>query len=166
MADFFREGGPVLWVLFSLGVVLMLLIVERASYVWGIYRPIKRDLHGHLERLPHPYVRVSQLGDTARALQEGFPLIKCLIGLCPLVGLLGTVCGMIAVFDTLAIQGSGNARLLAAGVARTIYPTLTGMSLAVLALLLLHPLEHYWLTEQARLDRLKWENLHAPSTRS
>ena len=46
--------------------------------------------------------------------------------LCPLFGLLGTVTGMIAVFDAMATQG-GNARSMAAGVSMATIPTMSGM---------------------------------------
>lgn len=43
-------------------------------------------------------------------------IIKVLIALCPLLGLLGTVTGMIHVFDVMAVTGTGNARAMASGV--------------------------------------------------
>ena len=49
-----------------------------------------------------------------------------LIGTAPLTGLLGTVTGMIAVFDAMATQG-GNARSMAAGVSMATIPTMSGM---------------------------------------
>ena len=45
----------------------------------------------------------------------------------PLVGLLGTVTGMIEVFDVMAISGSGNARAMAAGVSQATVSTMAGM---------------------------------------
>jgi biopolymer transport protein ExbB len=69
-------------------------------------------------------------------------MIKSLIALCPLLGLLGTVTGMIEVFDVLAIAGSGNARAMAEGVSRATIPTMAGMVAALSGL--------YW---AARLTR-------------
>ena len=45
----------------------------------------------------------------------------------PLGGLLGTVTGMIEVFDVMAIAGSGNARSMASGVSKATIPTMAGM---------------------------------------
>ena len=42
-------------------------------------------------------------------------------------GLLGTVTGMIEVFDVMAITGSGNARSMASGVSKATIPTMAGM---------------------------------------
>ena len=44
-----------------------------------------------------------------------------------LLGLMGTVTGMIEVFDVLALSGTGNARSMAAGVSRATIPTMAGM---------------------------------------
>ena len=49
------------------------------------------------------------------------PVIKVLIALCPLMGLLGTVVGMVQVFDTLAITGTGSPRAMASGISRRRY---------------------------------------------
>ncbi len=55
------------------------------------------------------------------------PVIQTLVALCPLLGLMGTVTGMIEVFDVMAISGTGNARSMAAGVSRATIPTMAGM---------------------------------------
>ena len=44
-----------------------------------------------------------------------------------LLGLLGTVTGMISVFEVMAVSGTGNARSMAAGVSRATIPTMAGM---------------------------------------
>jgi biopolymer transport protein ExbB len=55
------------------------------------------------------------------------PIIKTLVALCPLLGLMGTVTGMIEVFDVMAVSGSGNARSMASGVSKATIPTMAGM---------------------------------------
>ncbi len=54
-----------------------------------------------------------------------------MVAVCPLIGLLGTVTGMIEVFDVMAILGSGNARAMAAGVSKATIPTMAGMVAAL-----------------------------------
>lgn len=161
LEEYFRAGGPVLWALLALGLILLMLILERALYLWLIYKPRRERIAASVNALDHPYHRLSRIGEIEKELQDSFAMIKCLISLCPLLGLLGTVSGMITLFDTMAIQGTGNARLMASGVARTVYPTLTGMSLALITLLLTHPLEQYSRKERQRYESLKLENIHA-----
>jgi len=57
--------------------------------------------------------------------------------------LLGTVSGMIQVFDVLAISGTGNPRLMAAGIASATLPTLAGMAVSVMGLLLYSSLKNW-----------------------
>jgi len=64
-------------------------------------------------------------------------LIQGLIALCPLLGLLGTVTGMIEVFDIMAITGTGNARAMASGIARATLPTMTGLFISIVGLFML-----------------------------
>jgi biopolymer transport protein ExbB len=54
-------------------------------------------------------------------------IIKTMVALCPLLGLMGTVTGMIEVFDVMAFSGSGNARSMASGVSKATIPTMAGM---------------------------------------
>ena len=61
------------------------------------------------------------------SIDQNLPLIKTLVALCPLLGLMGTVTGMIEVFDVMALSGSGNARSMASGVSRATIPTMAGM---------------------------------------
>jgi biopolymer transport protein ExbB len=54
------------------------------------------------------------------------PILATCVAMCPLFGLLGTVTGMIEVFQAMAVQG-GNARSMAAGVSAATIPTMSGM---------------------------------------
>jgi biopolymer transport protein ExbB len=63
--------------------------------------------------------------------QQFLPMIKTFVALCPLLGLLGTVTGMIQVFDVMAVAGSSNARSMAAGVSMATVPTMAGMVAAL-----------------------------------
>jgi biopolymer transport protein ExbB len=83
------------------------------------------------------------------------PWLKLLIAICPLLGLLGTVTGMIQVFDSLALTESSQARAMADGVAQATLPTLCGMAVAVVGLLFVTRLEQIIRREDQRLhDRM------------
>jgi len=60
-------------------------------------------------------------------LQQSLGLIKSLVAVCPLLGLLGTVTGMIEVFDVMAVMGTGSARAMASGISKATIPTMAGM---------------------------------------
>ena len=54
-----------------------------------------------------------------------------MVALCPLLGLLGTVTGMIEVFNIMAVTGGGDAKSMAGGVSRATVPTMAGMVAAL-----------------------------------
>ena len=54
--------------------------------------------------------------------------------MCPMIGLLGTVYGMIEVFEILSFLGTGNPRAMSSGVAMATIPTMTGMVISLFGL--------------------------------
>src|SRR5262249_27227319 len=63
----------------------------------------------------------------------------------PLMGLLGTVMGMIATFKLISSFGSGDPKVLAAGISEALVATATGMMVAIPSLLL-----HAFLSRKAK----------------
>ncbi|SCY60180.1 MotA/TolQ/ExbB proton channel family protein [Desulfoluna spongiiphila] len=58
-------------------------------------------------------------------------LIATLAAVAPLLGLLGTVSGMITTFDVIALFGTGNARAMAGGISESLITTQSGLSVAI-----------------------------------
>jgi len=77
--------------------------------------------------------------------------IQTVVKLCPMLGLLGTVTGMIEVFDVMAIAGSGNARGMAAGVSKATLPTMAGMVAALTGMLFSIQLSRFAVDESERV---------------
>nr|WP_163502855.1 MotA/TolQ/ExbB proton channel family protein [Halomonas socia] len=156
-----ESGGVVLVVIAVVAMLLFTLSLERWWYFRVTYRHHRRQL---IDRWTQRSDHLSWSARTLRdvwtrelicRLRRPLPWLKLLVALCPLLGLLGTVTGMIAVFDSLALSGSGQARSMADGVARATLPTLTGMAVAVVGLLFTSRLEHIIRREDQRLhDRL------------
>jgi biopolymer transport protein ExbB len=71
-----------------------------------------------------------------------------------LFGLLGTVSGMVQVFDVIAVTGSSDAKAMAGGIFKATLPTMSGLFLAVSALYF-----HYLLTQRAKAIQLRAREL-------
>jgi len=131
--DFMELGGPVLYTIAIVILLMWILIVERVLYFRTEHRRrVATELAAWQERGERRswharQVREGMLSRLKLGAQGSIPLIKTLVALCPLLGLLGTVTGMIEVFDVLALSGTGNARSMAAGVSRATIPTMAGM---------------------------------------
>jgi biopolymer transport protein ExbB len=76
-------------------------------------------------------IRQAMISRVSMSVEAFLPLIKTLVALCPLLGLLGTVTGMIVVFEVMAFSGTGNPRSMAAGVSQATIPTMAGMVAAL-----------------------------------
>jgi len=131
--DFMETGGEVLTVIAIVIALMWLLIFERLVFVFYGYRNVKKQVKSIWESRTEQHswnavqIKRALVARCNRALNTNIPLIHCLVVLCPLLGLLGTVTGMIQVFDVMAISGSGNARSMASGVSRATIPTMAGM---------------------------------------
>ena len=78
-----------------------------------------------------PVFEESFLIHIKRIATQRLKMLDGLIGLCPMLGLLGTVYGMIEVFEVLAVLGTGNPRAMSTGVAKATIPTMAGMTIAL-----------------------------------
>lgn len=154
-------GGAVLLVLALVAALVFAMAIERWWYYRISWRRARRQLvHRWAARSDHRSWSARTLRDVWSAalvakLRRPLPWIKLLVALCPLLGLLGTVTGMITVFDSLSMSDTHQARAMADGVARATLPTLTGMAIAVVGMLFISRLEHVIRREDQRLhDRL------------
>ncbi len=134
--DFVERGGNVLLVLAFVTAVMWALIYERFWYFRTTHRQeVKRVRELWAARTDHGSWTAHQIrrmltSEVRLKLQSGIGPIHTIVKLCPMLGLLGTVTGMIEVFDVMS-GGSGNARGMAAGVSKATLPTMAGMVAAL-----------------------------------
>ena len=68
------------------------------------------------------------------AMNANLGILRVLVPLCPLLGLVGTVTGMLEVFDSMAARGSADARTMASGVSQAMVCTMTGLAVSITGL--------------------------------
>ena len=131
--DFTETGGHVLLVIGLLIFVMWLLILERVMYIQITHKQLRQEIVSEwLARKERAswnaeQIRQAYISRLSMKLTGSIPVIQALVALCPLLGLMGTVTGMIEVFDVMAISGGGNARSMASGVSKATIPTMAGM---------------------------------------
>ena len=144
MAEFFETiqlfleaGGNVLIVILLATMFLWTLIFERTLYFYREFPKHEKALvekwqqYRKADKWTHDAVRTQLISEARLGLMDHIPMIKTLVALAPLLGLLGTVTGMISVFDVMAVTGTGNARLMASGISMATIPTMAGMVAAL-----------------------------------
>ncbi len=164
--DFLETGGRVLFYIGLTTLAMWTFILERFWYFRrGHPKQAKRILEIWEARRDRSswnahQIRRLLISEVQTQLDQGLITIKTLVALCPLLGLLGTVTGMIEVFDVMAIAGSGNARGMAAGVSKATLPTMAGMVAALSGMLFSIQLERFARHESERVaDSLELEHV-------
>jgi biopolymer transport protein ExbB len=162
---FLETGGAVLLVIGAVTLTMWTLMLERFYFFSQVFPGIAEDVQVKWEsRGDHSswdahQIRRLLVSELRMQLEDGLSYIRVLVALCPLLGLLGTVTGMIEVFDVMAIAGSGNAKAMAGGVSKATIPTMAGMVAALSGLVLSARLEQFASDEGERLaDRLEIEH--------
>lgn len=159
--DRVQQGGLVGWVIMVLGIFGLLLAIWRMAYLSGVGRKVASQMRElNTPRSDNPLGRIigvlgpkPQLSDLETLelkldeailqetppLERGQPLLKLLAAVAPLLGLLGTVTGMIVTFQAITQSGGGDSRLMADGISQALVTTVQGLVVAI-PLLFLHSL--------------------------
>lgn len=145
-------GGPIVDWIFVGCVVMWTLVAER---YWFFFHKLPRDAQTLLaqwnartnrhSKASHA-IRRAMISQLKTAMSTNMQLLKVLVPLSPLLGLLGTVSGMLNVFDSMAARGSADARAMATGVSEAMICTLTGLAVSISGL---YPV--YFFNNRARI---------------
>ena len=137
LRDFMSAGGSVLWLIAILAAFMWAIILERIWYFNAGHQEYMYKLRSEWDAInDHTTWKAQQIKDKLISqakveVNRHLPLINTCVALAPLFGLLGTVTGMIEVFQVMAFTGGGDARSMAGGVSKATLPTMAGMTTAL-----------------------------------
>jgi len=181
--DYFRQGGWIMFPIALVSLAMWALIIDRlralgrmASTDIPISEAIRIVREGSAEscrgeglraclvkrfnaqRSGDPSLDREILGQCALQTRLGLdrylPTIAVLAGIAPLLGLLGTVLGMIQTFDVISLFGTGNAKAMAGGISVALITTQTGLLVAIPGLFLTGVLTRRARQLRTRLDEI------------
>ncbi|MDC0601670.1 MotA/TolQ/ExbB proton channel family protein [Aliiglaciecola sp.] len=151
-----QQGGVIGYVIVTLGALVVLLAIGRFIYLLLLDRKIRLQL-AHLEQpSDNPLGRVLKvfqdnktekleqleikLGEAVLRelppINRGLSFLKISAAVAPLLGLLGTVTGMIITFQAITLFGAGDPKLMAGGISQALVTTVLGLVVAIPTLLL------------------------------
>jgi biopolymer transport protein ExbB len=156
-----NDGGPfVIWI-FASGVLMWTLILERYWYFARVLpkqaAALQAEWQARKDRTSWcaRQIRTAMISRLNGSMTTGFPVMQVLVPMSPLLGLIGTVSGMLEVFDSMAIRGSADARSMASGVSAAMICTMTGLAVSITGL---YPV-HYFKTRATRETELLADKL-------
>lgn len=130
---FLDRGGPILLIIMAATFVMWALILERLFYFRLAHKNVAQKAidewqsRSDRKSVTAHWVRDKLVSEVRQKAEANVSLTKATVALAPLLGLLGTVTGMVAVFDIMALTDGADAKAMAAGVSRATIPTMAGM---------------------------------------
>ena len=157
---FMELGGPVAWPLAIVALMMWFLIIDRFWYGFFEYPKRRQEaLDAWQQRTDHTswyaqQIRTEMISKLVVDYRGALDVLINLIAVCPLMGLLGTVMGMLEVFDTVALSGNSNVRAMASGVSQATVSTMIGMVIALSGLYFGERLRRTSESERRKLEDL------------
>lgn len=154
-----EQGGMIGYIILALGGLTLILILERTVSLGREGHKIKAQLQDATPHLDNALGRVLQVysDDPTLAaesleslearldeavlkqiprIERGLSMIGILAAVAPLLGLLGTVVGMIDTFQAITLFGAGDPRIMAGGISQALVTTQLGLMVAIPTILL------------------------------
>jgi biopolymer transport protein ExbB len=145
------QGGPVGYIILVIGFIGLLIALERLISLIFIGSKVERQLKSTVASSDNPLGRVMQVKDNnpnldtetlelklsesilreVPKLSKRLTLIKIISVVAPLIGLLGTVTGMINTFQAITLFGTGDPKLMAGGISQALVTTVLGLVVAI-----------------------------------
>lgn len=145
------QGGPVGYVILAIGAIGLLIALERFIALFLVGNKVNRQLKTATPSNDNPLGRVLmakeeykdvdvetlELKLSERILKEvpqltsRLTMIKIISVVAPLIGLLGTVTGMINTFQAITLFGTGDPKLMAGGISQALVTTVLGLVVAI-----------------------------------
>ncbi|MCF2917772.1 MotA/TolQ/ExbB proton channel family protein [Pseudoalteromonas sp. Cn5-37] len=146
-----HQGGTVGYIILGIGLIALLIALERFVSLMIMGSKIRRQLKDTVARDDNPLGRVMKVKDQypdvaydtlelklSEAIIREMPkitrnltLIKIISVVAPLLGLLGTVTGMINTFQAITLFGTGDPKLMAGGISQALVTTVLGLVVAI-----------------------------------
>jgi biopolymer transport protein ExbB len=137
LLDMRQLGGPVVIWIFVACVLMWAIVLER---FWHFHKILPAQAAQFLAQWRQRSnkttwasraIRGAMISRLNAGMNRNLQMLRVLVPMCPLLGLVGTVSGMLSVFDSMAALGSADARSMATGVSEAMICTLTGLAVSI-----------------------------------
>ncbi|MFT7299605.1 MAG: biopolymer transport protein ExbB [Porticoccus sp.] len=156
LVERWHQGGMVGYFITFVGVFALLLALSRLKVLLMVSRRVNDQLSSDTVNTDNPLGRILKVGEANAgidveslelklheqvlkerpAIEAGLNWLKMIAMIAPLLGLLGTVIGMIITFQAITIFGAGNPKAMAGGISSALVTTVLGLCVAIPTVLL------------------------------
>ncbi|SPJ34629.1 Biopolymer transport protein ExbB [Kushneria phyllosphaerae] len=148
-----KQGGVIGYITLALGGVGLLIALAQFAWLALVSARTRRQMHqfedlrsdnplgrvlkrfGQQQRYHEPEVLEARMDEMLLAeqpgLERGQAVVKVIAAIAPLMGLLGTVTGMIGTFQAITVFGSGDPKMMAGGISQALVTTVLGLVVAI-----------------------------------
>lgn len=135
--DLTHEGG---WIVYALMISCLLMWATIIDRWWYFKKQLPAESAGMLAawraRREHKSwyarsIRRMMISKLNAGMSANLQILRVLVPMCPLLGLVGTVTGMLEVFDSMSLLGNADARSMASGVSHAMIATMTGLGVSI-----------------------------------
>lgn len=146
-----QQGGGIGYLILVLGAIGLLIVLQRAFGLFLSRRKIQAQVKSDEPDEKNPLGRMQstaekitsknidavvlrmdeQLSEESARLNRGLPTVAVLAAVSPLLGLLGTVTGMIETFQSITLFGTGDPKLMSGGISQALITTQLGLAVAI-----------------------------------
>jgi biopolymer transport protein ExbB len=150
------QGGPIGYTILVIGAIGFLLVVERLITLTLVNRKVRAQIKSNTPSPKNPLGRVLMVYEENKnvdvetlelkldeailkelpSLERFLSTLKLIAAVAPLLGLLGTVTGMIETFQSIVLFGTGDPKMMASGIATALVTTMEGLWIAIPTVLL------------------------------
>ena len=151
LGDRFDQGGIVGKVIAVVGIIGIILVLVRAYDLFRVGSRVNAQIKSETASRDNPLGRIMAVYEDNRnvdvetlelkldeailkdapAIERGLPIIKVISVVAPLMGLLGTVTGMINTFQAITLYGTGDPKIMAGGISQALVTTVLGLIVAI-----------------------------------
>lgn len=152
-----KQGGVIGYIILAIGLIALIIALVRFAALWNTQRKVQSQLRDKDARDDNPLGRIMsaytdnpdvdaetlgfKLDDAILKelpqVKRGLRTLAILAAIAPLLGLLGTVTGIIETFQSITLFGTGDPRLMSGGISKALVTTVQGLVVAI-PILLLH----------------------------
>jgi biopolymer transport protein ExbB len=146
-----QQGGGIGYLILALGAIGLLIVLQRALGLFLSRRrieaqaksetPNEKNALGRMQATAQKMTATNidavvlrmdeQLAEESALLNRGLPTVAVLAAVSPLLGLLGTVTGMIETFQSITLFGTGDPKLMSGGISQALVTTQLGLAVAI-----------------------------------